>query len=480
MKKTCFWKTCITIQCAALLSALFINSIAVHAQTLPTLKWSQTYQGIYSDIARQIMPTNNGGFVIVGESESFGPGIISTLLIKCNSTGVEEWSKTYGGNAFDLPTSVIQTIDNGFLMATYTTSFPPEGTNIRIIKTDPDGETLWTTVIPNSNGCLISLSGCVVQTPDEGYLIAGYGWKDPNCNQIMLFKVNASGESEWFKEIGGFSDDYGANIQLTNDGNIILAGYSFSYGNGLCDGYLIKLDMNGETIWTCVAGGTDYDSFRFVRPTCDGGYIAVGSTQSFGKGEQGYVVKTDIDGLIQWTAAHGGNVNESFEGVVETTNHDFLLSGSTNSFGNGEHDVWIVRIDNSGALLGMETYGGANEDFGATIEIMANGDYVAAASNWGDTFLDFQALCFEADSIATSIKSFEELSSSSISFDAISPNPFKNQVRIDFHLAKPSLTNIQLLNLNGSAVEELFSEYLLQGQHAIYRANTPLFTLPEN
>ncbi|MDY0101484.1 MAG: T9SS type A sorting domain-containing protein [Lentimicrobium sp.] len=467
MKKTYFWKTRFTIQCVTLITILFINNIVLHAQTLPLLKWSKTYEGIYSDIARQIMPTNDGGFVMVGESESYGPGIISTLLIKCDSTGVEEWSKTYGGSAFDLPTSVIQTTDNGFLIATYTTSFPPEGTNIRLIKTDPAGETLWTSVIPNSNGCLISLSGCVVQTPDVGYLIAGYGWKDPNCNQIMLFKVNASGEAEWFKEIGGFSDDYGANIQLTNEGNIILAGYTFSYGNGLCDGYLLKLDQNGETIWTSVTGGTDYDSYRFVRPTSDGGYIAVGSTQSFGKGEQGFVVKTDADGLVQWTAAHGGNINEGFEGVVETANHDFLLSGSTNSYGNGEHDFLIMRIDAAGALLGMETYGGSNEDFGSTIEIMANGDYIAAASNWGDTFLDFQALCFEADSIATSIESFAELSSSSISFDAISPNPVTNQARIDFYLAKPSLTNIQLLNLNGSVVEELFSESLSQGEHTI-------------
>lgn len=467
MKKTYFWKRRFTIQGATLITLMFFNIISMHAQTLPALKWSQAYPGIYSDIVRQIMPTSDGGFVMVGESESFGPGIISTLLIKCDSTGVEEWSKTYGGSAFDLPTSVIQTTDNGFLMATYTTSFLPEGTNIRLIKTNPIGDTLWTSVIPNSNGCTVSLAGCVCQTLDEGYLVAGHGWKDPNDNQIMLFKVNTSGEAEWVKEIGGPSDDFGANIQSTYDGNYLLAGYTFSYGEGLCDGYLIKIDPNGEILWTSTAGGADFDSFRFARPTTDGGYIAVGSTQSFGKGEQGFVVKTDANGLVQWTAAHGGNANEGFEGVIETANHDYLITGSTNSFGSGEHDFWIVRIDAAGSLLGMETYGGANEDFGATIEIMANGDYIAAASNWGDTFLDFQALCFEADSIATSIKSHPELFASSICFDGISPNPFTDQVRLEFHLAKPSLTNIKLLNLKGSVVEVLFSGSLSQGEHAI-------------
>ena len=449
------------------ITTLFICSYQLQAQTTPALKWAFTYPGIYSDIARQVMPTNDGGFVIVGESESYGPGIISTLLIKCDSTGVSEWSKTYGGSAFDLPTSVIQTSDNGFLIATYTTSFLPEGTNIRLIKTAYNGETQWASVIPNSNGCLISLSGCVVETPDQGYLVAGYGWKDPNCNQIMLFKQNHMGESEWVKEIGGASDDYGANIKLTNDGNIIIAGYTFSFGNGLCDGYLLKIDQNGDTIWTNITGGTDYDSYRFVRPTTDGGYIAVGSTQSYGKAEQGFVVKMDADGQVEWTTAHGGAGNEGFDGIVETPNHNFLIAGSTNSFGNGEHDFMIMRIDSNGELLGMETHGGVNEDFGTTIEKLSNGDYIAAGSYWGDTYLDFWALCFEEDSIPTSIKKYNEGSASNISFDGISPNPFTSQTRIDFQLYKTSTTKIHLINLNGIEEEEVFSGMLSLGDHSI-------------
>jgi len=467
MKKRNLLRQQLIIKKATLMAIFFICSTALIAQTTPVLKWANSYPGIYSDIARQVIPTHDGGFVIVGESESFGPGIISSLLVKCDSTGEMEWSKTYGGSAFDIPTSVIQTNDNGFLIATYTTSFLPEGTNLRLIKTSFDGDTLWTSVIPNSNGCTISFAGCVLQTADEGYLIAGSGWSDPNSNQIMLFKVNQWGESEWFKEFGGSSDDYGANLQLTNDGNIILAGYTFSFGSGQCDGYLLKIDQNGEIIWTNVTGETDFDSYRFVRPTSDGGYIAVGNTQSFGKAEQGFVVKLDADGHTNWMAAHGGDANEGFEGIVETLNHEYIISGTTNSFGNGEHDFLILRIDNNGTLIGMETYGGNNDDFGATIEKLPNGDYIATASFWENTFFDFSALCFEADSLVTSVENHPIIMASSINFEAITPNPFVDQVNINFHLNNTSMTNIYLLNTDGSLIEEVFSGTLSQGNHSI-------------
>lgn len=456
------------------LAMLIVSGSTASGQTLPELDWSINYPGIYTDLTRQLISTRDGGFVMVGESESFGPGILSTLLRKCDSTGNEEWSKTYGGSMFDLPNAVIETSDNGYLIATYTTSFPPEGTNIRLIKTDAIGDTIWTRVIPESNGCVIAFAGCVVETNDNGYLVAGSGSKAPNFNQIMLFKVDQSGAPEWHREIGGSSDDYGGCLQTTEDGNFILAGHTYSFGSGLCDGYLIKFDQNGEVLWSNAIGGTNYDSFRFVRQTSDGGYIAVGSTQSYGKAEQGFVVKTDSSGQTEWTAAHGGIGNEGFEGVIETSAQDYIITGSTNSYGSGLHDFFIVRTDQNGELTDMKTHGGEDEDFGSTIELIPGKGYIAGGSYSGDQYMDFWALCFKSDSLATKVNQLPMTASSPIIFEAITPNPFFGKTSISFCIRENSYTSLSVYNMNGILLDEISFGYLQSGKHTFEYSNDQL------
>ncbi|NCU36728.1 T9SS type A sorting domain-containing protein [Candidatus Falkowbacteria bacterium] len=449
-------------------------SCMAHSQLPPELLWEKTYPGVYTDLVRQVMPASDGGFVIIGESDSFGPGIISTRLIKCDSTGNLQWDKSYGGASFDFPFSVEETADQGYIIATYSNSFYPEGNNLRLIKTDSEGDTLWTSIVPNSNGCILQLAGSIKQTPDQGYLLAGYCWQDSHCNQIALFKTDNAGTLEWFKFYGGASDDYGATIQATNDGNYILSGYTFSYGNGLCDGYLIKINPQGDTIWTSVVGGTNYDSYRFVRPTKDGGYIAVGSTQSYGFGEQGFVVKVDGDGVMEWAANVGGNQNEGFEGVVENDNQEYLITGTTNSYGNGQHDFMIVRMGNSGNEMGMKTYGGSGEDFGSTIEILPNKSYIATGTLTQNNSLEYWALCFSADSIHVAVSEFEPTTEAGLSFRGINPNPFVNQTNVSFNLDKPSIVRCKILDLNAKEIDIAFEAYLPSGDHNIIYENPDL------
>lgn len=438
-----------------------------YSQLPPDMVWNKTFPGIYSDVARQVQPTNDGGYIMVGESESFGPGTWSVYAVKSDSNGTLEWNKTYGGANFDFPLAIRQTTDNGYIIGTYTTSYPPSGTNLRLIKLAENGDTLWTSVLPNSNGCILQFAGCVVQTDDGGYMIAGYGWMPPNNNQIQLFKTDPDGKLVWDKNYGGPSDDYGATIQATNDGNYILAGYTYSYGSGHDDGYMIKINPEGDTLWTSVIGGANYDSYRFVRPTSDGGYIAVGSTQSFGKGEQGYVVKTGPTGVLQWTAAIGGDNNEAFEGVCENENHEYILTGTTNSYGNGLHDFMIVRLDSAGNTLGMKTYGGPDEDFGSTIEKVPGHGYIAAGTYTGNSYLDFWLLKFEADSIYTSVDEKPAGVVLQIGLSPAFPNPFQSETTIRYHLDRVGQVELRILDLMGKEIATLVSEEQSKGDHQL-------------
>lgn len=457
-----------------LLSCLLILGVlSVHSQSIPEMIWSKNYQGIYNDITRHIIPTSDGGYAMIGDSESYGPGILSTLVIKCDANGNVQWQNTYGGAQFDLPMAIAEIPDGqGFILATYSNSFPPpEGMNIRLIKIDANGQSVWTSLIAESNGCSMQVKGCVTTTEDGGFLVSASTWRVPNSNQILLYKVDANGNMIWEKEYGGPDDDYGATVEATKDGNYILGGYTFSHGSGLCDGYMIKITPDGNEIWNSVVGGENYDSYHFVREVSDG-FIGVGSTQSYGKGEQGFVVKLNEDGSVDWINNIGGAENETFEGVIETINNEYILTGSTNSFGNGLHDFMIVKLNQNGEESDMETYGGSDEDFGCNIEEIQGTGYIAGATFAG-SYLDFQAILFESDTLTTSVKNPGSFNTR-ISDFSFSPNPLTDNGIISFSVKEANEIEVMVLTSDGKPIEKIFCGKVQAGKHTLEYSNPSL------
>ena len=143
----------------------------------------------------------------------------------------------------------------------------------------------------------------VQQTSDGGYIIAG----GSSPGDVYLIKTGASGDSIWTRTYGGSEDDGGYSVQQTSDEGYIIAGWTFSFGAGSYDVYLIKTDASGDTIWTRTYGGSDVDVGESVQQTLDGGYIIAGYTRSFGAGRGDvYLIKTDADG-------NSGGVEEAKE-----------------------------------------------------------------------------------------------------------------------------------------------------------------------
>ena len=204
--------------------------------------------------------------------------------------------------------------------------------------------------------------------------------------------------------------------------------------------------------------------YRFVRPASDNGYIAVGTTQSFGNAEQAYAVKTNELGGLQWSVAVGGGINEAFEGVCENENHEYVLSGTTNSFGIGQHDFLIARIGSAGNILGTNTYGGPGEDFGATIEKTGDGGYVATGSYTGSSYLDFWLLKFAPDSIATAAS--ENLAENITGLNNF-PNPFQNETVITYNLTREMFVELKVLDYLGKESANPLSELQVRGHHYV-------------
>jgi type IX secretion system substrate protein len=257
--------------------------------------WAKSFGDTLNDGGISLQQTIDGGYIIAGHTNSFGSGLTTdSYLIKTDSIGNLVWSKTFGGTYYDWGRSAQQTSDGGYILTGESVNLSIGGL-VYLIKTDSNGDTLWTKAYDGTDGYR---GNSVQQTTDGGYIITvGTGGVGAGNGNVYLIKTNSTGTLQWSKSFEGTFDESGHSVQQTADGGYIIAGYTSSFGAGYYDVYLIKTDSNGNLVWAHTFGGTDDDRGYSVRQTSDGGYIITGYTRSFGAGNTDvYLIKTDSNG----------------------------------------------------------------------------------------------------------------------------------------------------------------------------------------
>lgn len=178
------------------------------------------------------------------------------------------------------------------------------------------------------------------------------------------------------------SDDWANSVQQTADGGYIVAGGTCSFGDSDGDLWLLKFDASGNVTWQKAYGGTEYDNISFVRQTTDGGYIVTGWTYSFGAGNRDiWVVKLDSAGEVAWQKAYGGSASDYAYSVQQTSDGGYVVAGGTYSFGKGQNDAWLLKLDASGNIAWEKTYGGPGHDSAYAVQYTPDGGYVMAGDN---------------------------------------------------------------------------------------------------
>jgi hypothetical protein len=309
-----------------ILALLSVSLVALFTRSAYAVKFAKTYGGASNDYATSVRQTSDGGYIVAGETRSFG-WYSDIILIKTDANGNIRWAKTYGGTRHDYAYSVQQTSDGGYIVAGVTLSIVSR--DIILIKTDTNGNRIWDKTYDRTNDFVTLFANdyaySVQQTSDGGYIVAGY--TSLGGDNIILLKTDANGNISWAK-IYRVTDGHAYSVRQTSDGGYIVAGRTLSSSASSWDVFLIKTDTGGNIRWAKTYGSWGDVYAYSVQQTSDGGYIVAGYTNSFGADSVDILlIKTDANGDIGCSTVRVRNVTPTVGTVSPTVDSSYFFSG---------------------------------------------------------------------------------------------------------------------------------------------------------
>jgi hypothetical protein len=304
--------------------------------------WTRTYDGTGNDSGNSIQQTADGGYVIVGRVERAGRSDCDVWLIKTFANGDTMFTRTFGGASDDVGYSVQQTTDSGFIIAGYTQSFGAGGSDVYLVRTDANGDTVWTGTFGSSAD---DVGRCVEQTADGGYAIAGEAGPG---HHALLIKTDTHGDTQWTRAYGGSGYTAGYSVDQTSDGGYAVAG-CFATPEFV---YLIKTGANGDTTWTKTFGEGSLNYGYDARATADSGYIVTGLT--WNNYTDVCLIRTNGRGDTLWTKVFGSLGYDEGHSVQQTADGGYIMVGASTSSGHSQGYVYLVKTDPWGRLAVAE------------------------------------------------------------------------------------------------------------------------------
>jgi len=259
-------------------------------------EWQYTFGGADGDWGMSVEQTMDDGFILVGHTLSFGAGYYDIYMVKTDAFGNEEWQQTFGGTEEDFGYSVLQTSDGGYVVLGFTVSFGSGQKDVWLIKTDAQGIMQWDKTFGGTAG---EIGTEIMETEEGGFIITGYTESNSNgLYDVLLIKTDSNGNEIWSKNIGNGNYESGSSVAQTHDGGFIITGYTISHGAGLRDIWLVKTDQVGNEEWQYTFGGIYNDEGTHVLQTFSGGFVVVGYTESRGSGQKDVkLIKTSPLGI---------------------------------------------------------------------------------------------------------------------------------------------------------------------------------------
>jgi hypothetical protein len=348
-----------------LLSLGFVVSVEASLTT-----WSRTFGGEDTDSAESVIQTSDGGYAIVGRTESFGGGFSSFWLVKTDEFGNMEWRRAYGGKseaAYDL----VETDDGGYALVGQTQAFGAGFVDVWFVKTDAYGNMEWNKTYGGTDG---DSGRSLLVTSDGGYAIAGHTFSFGAGNSdFWLIKTDEFGNMEWNRTYGGTENDIALSLVETSDGGYVIGGKTL----------LVKTDAVGNMKWNQTYDG----SIRYLVATSDGGYALTGT-----KNDDFWLVKTDAHGNMEWSQTYGWEGEDYANSLVATSDGGYAIAGTKDLvisylLTREEGNFWLVKTDAHGNMEWNRIYGESGYDYASSLVATFDGGYALAGTKSNDFWL---------------------------------------------------------------------------------------------
>jgi len=315
-----------------------------------TISWKKTYGefsldvGFYEQKGFSLRHTSDGGYILAGSTTSYGAGGADVLLLKLDSNGAITWQKTYGSTEDDYAFLVIEATDEGYLVV-----YGPHiqhGSGIGVLKINSIGTVVWQKTYDGMDSAL-----SIQQTLDGGYIIAGtticpFGG---HYNYSEILKIDGAGNVSWMRE--PLPNSIPNVIQQTSDEGYIMASELVGLGGPLL---LTRLDGDGKELWQKVFDedpGSLGSLDSSVQETTDGGYIVASAWSNWAIEQESIILfKFDTVGNITWQRIYGGNSYDGARSICLTSDGGYAVAGYTASFGSGEGDFFVLKLDSNGNI----------------------------------------------------------------------------------------------------------------------------------
>lgn len=318
----------------------------------------KSYGNLNDEIGRSVIEMQDSSFLIFGSSSSFVDGTSNFYLMKIDSLGNFNWSKTYGGNNVEQGYDICYKPNRNYLLTGYTNSFG-NGYEVYAIEVDSLGNELWSNTYGGSDW---DFAYSNIAFPNGDVLITGNTYSFGNGDSDgFLMMLDNNGDSLWWKNYGTATENVLRQSIFTSHSEIVSIGSTVTL-NGDKDIYLVKCNLSGDTIWTKTYGSTVDDEGYSLLQSINGNYILAGYTEGFTAiGKDGYYFEVDTSGTVLWSQVNPGpgSGEEIFNAICMKPNeHRFYAAWETTTFGNGEYDFVINSLyTNGGWNSASNTYG---------------------------------------------------------------------------------------------------------------------------
>ena len=372
-----------------LFAVLIFFCLSVSASAVDTL-WTRVYGGIDLDAAKCVQQTQDGGFILTGLTDTYGQGIRSMWLIKTDANGDTLWTRVFGTDSMDVGNYVIEDSEGNFVVTGYIGAYVTSKANVWLLKVNSDGDSLWSQAY--GDDVLDERGFWLQETKDSGYVVAGCRATifESFNSVVLLLKTDSDGNLQWLETYNPDSTMFGwalgHSVDQTADSGFIIAGYFQDENTVNQDVYLIKTDSNGDSLWARTYGGGDEESGWSVEETSDSGFIVTGYTDY-----NLLLLKTDSDGDSLWARTYGGETGGWGFQAHQTTDSGYIICGWY--YGNGG-DAWLLKTDEYGDTIWTRTYGGTQYEALNAVQQTSDGGYVACGWNESESagYLDYYLL----------------------------------------------------------------------------------------